>query len=91
VIVEEEEEVVEEEEEVVEEEVVEEEEEEVEEEEEAVEEEEEGIELEEFEYKGSTYYRDTENKVFMMDEEGNVGDPIGLWNVIKQRITRLPS
>jgi len=78
---------VEEEEEEVEEVLEEEEEEEVEEEEEA----EAGVELEEFEYKGATYYRDTENKVFMLDEDGSIGEPIGLWNVIKQKITRLPS
>ena len=80
-----------EEEEVEEEEVVEEVEEEEVEEEEEEEEADAGVELEEFEYKGATYYRDTENKVFMLDEDGSVGEPIGLWNVIKQKITRLPS
>ena len=79
----------------VEEEVVEEEvEEEVEEAEEAAEEAEEAaeeeameVELEEFEYKGSSYYRDTDNNVFMADEDGElVADAIGVWNPVKQRI-----
>lgn len=53
-----------------------------EEEEEAEEEEEEGEELalEEFTYKGKTYYKDDENQVYEMDEEGGVSDPIGSWN-----------
>jgi hypothetical protein len=43
--------------------------------------------LEEFEYKGSTYYRDSENNVFMTDEDGElVEEPIGSWNPVKQRI-----
>ena len=51
------------------------------------EEEEEAEELEEFDYKGSTYYRDSENNVFMTDEEGELVDqPIGTWNAAKQRI-----
>jgi len=45
------------------------------------------VELEEFEYKGSTYYRDPENNVFMTDEDGElVQDPIGTWNEAKQKI-----
>jgi small subunit ribosomal protein S3 len=45
------------------------------------------VELEEFEYKGSTYYRDTDNNVFMADEDGElVADAIGVWNPTKQRI-----
>jgi len=102
-VVEEEEEVVEEkeEEEVVEEkeeeEVVEEEEEEVvEEEEEVVQEEEEKEEvveeqeLTEFEYKGMILYRDGENKVYQMDEDGELVDtPIGVWNETKQKVLRI--
>jgi vacuolar-type H+-ATPase subunit I/STV1 len=67
---------------------VEEAEEEVEEAEEEVEEEvEEAVELEEFEYKGSTYYRDGDNNVFMTDENGDLLDtPIGTWNEVKKRI-----
>ena len=76
-----------------EEEVAEEEEEEAEEEEEEAEEEEEGeqMELEEFEYKGMTLYRDTENKVYQMDEEGSLSDPIGIWDESgpKPRIKKL--
>jgi len=70
----------EEEEEVVEEEVV---------EEEVVEEEEVGIELESFEYKGLTLYRDSDNKVYQMDDEGSISEPIGLWDDAKQRITKV--
>jgi hypothetical protein len=96
----EEEEVVEEKEE---EEVVEEEEEVVEEEEEVVEEEEEVVvqeeekedvveeqELTEFEYKGMILYRDGENKVYQMDEDGELVDtPIGVWNETKQKVLRI--
>jgi len=74
-----EEEVVEEE--VVEEEVV---------EEEAVEEaaeEAEEVELTPFEYKGTTYYRDPDNSVFMTDENGElIDDSIGVWDTARQRI-----
>jgi hypothetical protein len=63
-------------------------------EEEAAEEEtaeEEGIELEEFEYKGMTLYRDTENKVYRMDEDGALSEPLGLWDESgpKPRIKKL--
>ena len=77
VIEEEEEEVVEEEEE-EEEEVVE------------VEEEVEEQELTEFEYKGMLLYRDRENKVYQMDEDGELVDtPIGVWNEAKQKVLRI--
>jgi len=78
-----------------EEEVVEEEEEEVveEEEEEVIEEEEEVVEeqeLTEFEYKGMVLYRDGDNKVYQMDEEGELVDtPIGVWNEAKQKVLRI--
>ena len=50
-------------------------------------EEEEAVELEEFEYKGATYYRDSDNNVFTTDEDGELNDePFGLWNEAKQRI-----
>ena len=91
-VVEEEEQVVEEEEEVVEEEqVVEEEEEEVvEEQEEEQEEVVEEQELTEFEYKGMILYRDGENKVYQMDEDGELVDtPIGVWNETKQKVLRI--
>jgi hypothetical protein len=46
------------------------------------------VQLEEFEYKGSTYYRDGDNNVYMADEDGElVDEPIGVWNEAKQRIT----
>ena len=58
----------------------------VEEEEEAeAEEEEEGQEVEEFEYKGATYYRDTEKNVYMLNEEGALTQ-IGVWSDVKARI-----
>ena len=63
-------------------------------EEEAAEEEEEEAaeELEEFEYKGSTYYRDGQGQVYMTDEDGElVSDPIGTWNPVKQRIVMIKS
>jgi hypothetical protein len=57
------------------------------EEEEEAEEEAEEVELEEFEYKGSTYYRDGNANVFMTDEDGElVEEPVGTWNEAKQRI-----
>jgi hypothetical protein len=44
-------------------------------------------ELEEFEYKGNTFYRDSENNVFMTDEDGDlVDEPIGTWNAEKKKI-----
>jgi hypothetical protein len=47
----------------------------------------EGEELEEFEYKGSTYYRDGDNNVFMADEEGElITTPVGVWSEVKKRI-----
>ncbi len=81
-----------EEEEVVEEEVVEEEveEEEGEEEvEEEVEEEEEALTA--FEFKGKTYYHDSEYKVYIPDEDGAVSDPVGIYDPTTKRIRRLPS
>lgn len=44
------------------------------------EEEEKELALEEFEYKGKTYYKDEENQVYEMDEEGDISEPIGSWN-----------
>jgi hypothetical protein len=49
--------------------------------------EDEAEELIEFEYKGSTYYRDLENNVFMTDEYGElVADAIGVWSAEKNKI-----
>ena len=53
--------------------------------EEAEEEEEEGEVPEEFEYKGATYYRDTEKNVYMLNEEGGLTQ-IGVWSDVKARI-----
>ena len=52
------------------------------------EEEEEGEELalEEFEYKGKTYYKDSENQAYELDEDENLSEPIGVWNETKKRI-----
>ena len=49
------------------------------------EEEEEGEVPEEFEYKGATYYRDTEKNVYMLNEEGGLTQ-IGVWSDVKARI-----
>ena len=44
-------------------------------------------ELEEFEYKGNTYYRDSENNVFSTGEDGElIEKPLGLWDAEKKRI-----
>lgn len=60
-----------------------------------LEEEEEGEEeeeLEEFEYKSSTYYRDSNNNVFMADENGElISNPIGVWSEVKKRIIIQPA
>jgi chemotaxis protein histidine kinase CheA len=56
-------------------------------EEEADEEEAEEEALEEFEYRGGTYYRDSELNVYRVDDDGElVSEPIGIWNEAKQRI-----
>jgi hypothetical protein len=48
--------------------------------------EEEAVELTAFEYKGITYYRDSENNVYA-EEDGEVSDePFGIWNEARQRI-----
>jgi hypothetical protein len=48
-------------------------------------EEEEG--LEEFEYKGKTYYRDSEGNVYTLDDDGELNDtPVGRWNSTKSTI-----
>jgi hypothetical protein len=45
--------------------------------EEEAEEEEEGIDVEEFEYKGTSYYKDPEGNVYECLESGEVGEPVG--------------
>jgi len=45
------------------------------------------VELTPFEYKGTTYYRDPDNNVFMTDENGElIDDSIGVWDTARQRI-----
>jgi hypothetical protein len=52
-------------------------------------EEEETSELQEFEYKGETYYKDAENLVYKMDEDGDLDDePIGIWNEEKKKVLK---
>jgi len=52
------------------------------------EEDEQGLELDEFEYKGSTYYRDQDKNVYMTGENGDIDteNPIGVWSEVKGRI-----
>jgi ribosomal protein L12E/L44/L45/RPP1/RPP2 len=58
-------------------------------EEDAAEEDEEALELEEFEYKGVTYYKDTENQVYQIGEDGDLDDTaIGVWNEEKQKVLK---
>ena len=54
--------------------------------------EEEAVSLEEFTYKGETYYKDSENSVYQIDDDGDVDDtPIGMWNEQKQKIIKYKS
>jgi hypothetical protein len=47
--------------------------------------------LVEFEYKGVTYYRDSENQVYELNNEGELNeDPIGVWNEQKQKVQKYP-
>ena len=52
---------------------------------------EEALELDEFEYKGRTFYKDQNNLVYAIDEEGEVvtDEPIGQWN--GKRIVAVPT
>jgi cobalamin biosynthesis protein CobT len=54
------------------------------------EEEEEAVEYISFEYKGVQYYRDDENQVYQVDEDGELDDtaPIGVWNPEKQKVLK---
>jgi len=52
-------------------------------------EDEEALELEEFEYKGVTYYKDTDNQVYQVGEDGDLDDTaIGVWNEEKQKVLK---
>jgi hypothetical protein len=56
---------------------------------EEAEEEAEALELEEFEYKGVTYYRDSEHQVYQLAIDGDLDEtPIGIWNEDKQKILK---
>lgn len=49
----------------------------------------EAVSLEMFQYNGITYYRDSENSVYKVDNDGDVDDtPIGVWNEAKQKIIK---
>jgi hypothetical protein len=51
--------------------------------------EEEALELEEFEYKGVTYYRDSELQVYQLDTDGDLDETaIGVWNESKQKVLK---
>ena len=54
-------------------------------EEEEVEEEVEEEGVEEITYKGKTYYKDSENKIYSATED-ELGEPIGVWDVSRQRV-----
>jgi hypothetical protein len=58
-------------------------------EEDAQEEEAEQEELTEFEFKGVTYWRDSENQVYKVDDDGDLDDtPFGLWSSEKNKILK---
>jgi len=53
------------------------------------EEEEQTLELTEFEYKGVTYFRDTENQVYQVGSDGDLDDTaIGVWSEDKQKVLK---
>jgi len=58
-------------------------------EEEEVEEEEEGIEVEEWTYKGRKFFKDSENKVYA-NNNGEIGDAIGLYDPVKNIVKKIP-
>ncbi len=59
---------------------------------EAEEAEEEALELEEFEYKGVTYFKDSENQVYEKDDDGDLNDtPIGVWSEEKKKVLKYKS
>jgi hypothetical protein len=57
----------------------------------AVEEEEEQEELKDFEYKGTTYWKDSQNQVYITDETGDLVDqPYGVWSDEKKKVLKYP-
>ena len=57
--------------------------------EEEVEEEEEEEALTEFNFKGKTYYHDSEYKVYIPDEDGAISEPVGIYDPKTGRIRRI--
>jgi len=52
-------------------------------------EDEEALELDEIQYKGVTYYKDTDNQVYQIGEDGDLDDTaIGVWNEEKQKVLK---
>jgi hypothetical protein len=49
-------------------------------------EDEEGLSLEDITFKGKTYYKDSENTVYILDENEDLSDPIGVWNEITKTV-----
>lgn len=50
---------------------------------------EEAVEYEEIEYKGVTYYKDSENQVYVLDADGDLDDtPVGVWNEEKKKVLK---
>ena len=52
--------------------------------------EEEGLEVEEWTFKGRSFFKDTENTVYKNDN-GEVGDPMGIYDPVKNVIKSLPN
>jgi hypothetical protein len=50
------------------------------------EEDDEGMALEEITFKGKTYYKDSENTVYTLDENDDLSDPLGVWNEITKTV-----
>jgi hypothetical protein len=49
------------------------------------------MELKEFTYKNVTYYRDDENQVYKLDDDGDLDEtPVGVWNEEKSKILWYP-
>ena len=53
------------------------------------EEEAEGKELTEFTYRGMTLYHDDEYKVYQLGGDGEISDPIGIWDAAKGKIKKI--
>jgi hypothetical protein len=48
-------------------------------------------ELEEFEYKGTAYWKDSQNQVYITDESGDlVDEPYGVWSDEKKKVLKYP-